>query len=173
MKSFGIRTIKTLYLDISNTDILKYLLCMYKRMSFGHISYFIYNLHFNSCYIKLMTSQSKFSVSENFLWDISSLGWILTLRYRELKVHVPYKFYVLGQIGLSKQCRPRSDCFWRSSLIRVYAVCHSISIFWMHYTMLHQTFLFLGQLWQLFEVSQILEFLRYQLVKLYCCQTNS
>ena len=27
--------------------------------------------------------------------------------------------------------------------------------------MLHQTFLFLGQFWQLFEVSQILEFLRY------------
>ena len=27
--------------------------------------------------------------------------------------------------------------------------------------MLHETFLFLGQLWQLFEVSQILEFLRY------------
>ena len=27
--------------------------------------------------------------------------------------------------------------------------------------MLHQTFLFLGQLRQLFEVSQILEFLRY------------
>ena len=27
--------------------------------------------------------------------------------------------------------------------------------------MLHQTFLILGQLWQLFEVSQILEFLRY------------
>ena len=27
--------------------------------------------------------------------------------------------------------------------------------------MLHQTLLFLGQLWQLFEVSQILEFLRY------------
>ena len=26
---------------------------------------------------------------------------------------------------------------------------------------LHQTFLFLGQVWQLFEVSQILEFLRY------------
>ena len=27
--------------------------------------------------------------------------------------------------------------------------------------MLHQTILFLGQVWQLFEVSQILEFLRY------------
>ena len=25
--------------------------------------------------------------------------------------NIPYKFYVLGQIGLSKQCRPRSDCF--------------------------------------------------------------
>ena len=24
---------------------------------------------------------------------------------------IPYKFYVLGQIGLSKQCRPSSDCF--------------------------------------------------------------
>ena len=24
---------------------------------------------------------------------------------------LPYKFYVLGQIGLIKQCRPRSDCF--------------------------------------------------------------
>ena len=41
---------------------------------------------------------------------------------------LPYKFYVLGQIGLSKQCRPRSDC----SLIRICSVCHSISIFWMH-----------------------------------------
>ena len=33
--------------------------------------------------------------------------------------------------------------------------------------MLHQTFLFLGQLWQLFEVSQILEFLRYFYTKEY------
>ena len=31
------------------------------------------------------------------------------------------------------------------------------------YAMLHQTFLFLGQLWQLFVVSQILEFLRYRI----------
>ena len=31
--------------------------------------------------------------------------------------------------------------------------------------MLHQTFLFLGQVWQLFEVSQILEFLRYMMKK--------
>ena len=25
--------------------------------------------------------------------------------------NILYKFYVLGQIGLSKHCRPRSDCF--------------------------------------------------------------
>ena len=31
------------------------------------------------------------------------------------------------------QCRPRSDCLWRSSLIRVYTVCHSICTFWTHY----------------------------------------
>ena len=33
--------------------------------------------------------------------------------------------------------------------------------------MLHQPFLFLRQLWQLFEVSQILEFLRYAETLLY------
>ena len=40
--------------------------------------------------------------------------------------------------------------------------------------MLHQTFLFLGQLWQLFEVSQILEFLRYPVLEqvlLLTCKT--
>ena len=38
--------------------------------------------------------------------------------------------------------------------------------------MLHQTFLFLGQLWQLFEVSQILEFLRYKWSLFICVQTT-
>ena len=61
---------------------------------------------------------------------------------------IPYKFYVLGQIGLSKQCRPRSDfqnaskrcwwngkqhrswsdCFFRSSLILVCTVCWDLSV---------------------------------------------
>ena len=40
---------------------------------------------------------------------------------------------VFGQMGESKQWRPRSDCSQRSSLIRVYTVCNSISIFWIHY----------------------------------------
>ena len=31
--------------------------------------------------------------------------------------------------GLYKQCRPRSDCFWRSSLIRVFSVCYSAKAF--------------------------------------------
>ena len=37
------------------------------------------------------------------------------------------KFWTLVacQKGLDKQCRPRSDCFWRSSLIRVLPVCCS------------------------------------------------
>ena len=35
----------------------------------------------------------------------------------------------MGQIGLSKQCRPRSDCSLWSSLSRVYTVCFSIPPF--------------------------------------------
>ena len=38
-----------------------------------------------------------------------------------------------GQTGLSKQCRPRSDCSW--SLIRVYTVCHSFCVLLRHYCM--------------------------------------
>ena len=77
---------------------------------------------------------------------------------------LPYKFYVLGQIGLSKQCRPRSDCFCASEeAVRSGSTLFAIpsASFGCINVMLHQTFLFLGQLWQLFEVSQILEFLRY------------
>ena len=33
------------------------------------------------------------------------------------------------QNDMCKQCRPRSDCSWRSSLIRVYTVCHSTKYF--------------------------------------------
>ena len=32
---------------------------------------------------------------------------------------------VAGQKCLDKQCRSRSDCFWRSSLIRIFTVCYS------------------------------------------------
>ena len=40
---------------------------------------------------------------------------------------------IFGQIGLGKHCRPRSDCSWRSSLIRVFTVCYTICIFLMKY----------------------------------------
>ena len=33
------------------------------------------------------------------------------------------------QTGLRKQCRPQSDCSWRSSVIRVYTVCHFSHLF--------------------------------------------
>ena len=32
---------------------------------------------------------------------------------------------VVCEKGPDKQCRPRSDCFWRSSLIRFFSVCYS------------------------------------------------
>ena len=35
----------------------------------------------------------------------------------------------LTKCYICKQCRPRSDCSWRSSLIRVFTVCHSIKHF--------------------------------------------
>ena len=40
--------------------------------------------------------------------------------------YVPQWPYVFGQIGMGKQCRHRSDCSYRSSLIRVVTVCYSI-----------------------------------------------
>ena len=36
---------------------------------------------------------------------------------------------MVWQNGICKQCRPRSDCSFRSSLIRVYSVCHSTKYF--------------------------------------------
>ena len=46
-----------------------------------------------------------------------------------LSTTLPLLLYVLGQTDLGKQCRPRSDCSSRSSLIWVYTVCHSTRIF--------------------------------------------
>ena len=48
----------------------------------------------------------------------------------------PSEIILFGQADRNKQCRPRSDSLWRSTLIRVYTVCHSVCIFWMHYPMI-------------------------------------
>ena len=47
----------------------------------------------------------------NIIEFTESKHWHLKKYYCLEIRHIPYKFYVLGQIGLSKQCRPRSDCF--------------------------------------------------------------
>ena len=36
---------------------------------------------------------------------------------------------VFCQTSLEKQCRPRSDCFWWSNLIKIFTVCYYDSIF--------------------------------------------
>ena len=59
---------------------------------------------------------------------------------------------------LIKQCRPRSNSADQDQTL--FAI--PSASFGCINAMLHQTFLLLGQLWQLFEVSQILEFLRYR-----------
>ena len=63
-----------------------------------------------------------------------------------------YKFYVLGQIGLSKRCRPRSGSTLFAILSASFGCINA---------MLHQTFSVFRTIMVMFEVSQILEFLRY------------
>ena len=75
-----------------------------------------------------------------------------------LQRKLPQSPYVLGQMGIRKQCRPRLD--WRSSLIRVYTVCDSFYIIWMHCYMLkprHSNFRIIAVK---FTCSQVITFLR-------------
>ena len=65
-------------------------------------------------YSQLFVSQSRRSPQSieniDYLFQSKFFGpRKFNLRYQLFEI--PYKFYVLGQIGLSKQCRPRSDCF--------------------------------------------------------------
>ena len=53
---------------------------------------------------------------------------ILTAINRIFSIHYHNWSQVYRQLGLGKQCRHRSDCSWRSSLIRVYTVCNSVCI---------------------------------------------
>ena len=53
---------------------------------------------------------------------------ITNILFENSKRNVFLKLEVACQNGLDKQCRPRSDCFWRSSLIRVFPLCYSTSI---------------------------------------------
>ena len=74
---------------ISRTPIFQSML-LDQRIQFTelrHIYYFY--LNFNSLYLKILISQSKFSGSRKFTEDIRSLGRLLTLRYHRVDcIHV-------------------------------------------------------------------------------------
>ena len=70
----------------------------------------------------------------------------------------PYQAF--GQIGLGKQCRLRSDCS-ESSLIRVFTVCHSVCIFWTHYSMIKPHCSNFRIITAIFRVSEYFGILRY------------
>ena len=87
--------------------------------------------------------------------------------------HLPV-MTLIGQIGLGKQCRSRSDCFKKAvwsgsgiSLIRVFTVCYSICIILTKYQKVYTVEWFglfvkiLGGEQQRFLVSENLETLRY------------
>ena len=71
----------------------------------------------------------------------------------------PCKALKLCFVCLGQQYRPRSDC----SLIRIYKVCHSICIFWMHYSMVGSHCSHSRIITAIFRVSKFLGFLQY------CC----
>ena len=61
---------------------------------------------------------------------------------------------VFGNTCPGKQCtcRSRLNCSWRSSLIRVFTVCHSVCIFWKYYFMANPYCSNLGLLQHFFSV---------------------
>ena len=68
-------TVNSQYSELTYLQVLSWT----KEYLVEHIYYFY--LHFKSCYLKLLISQSNFLAPENLLWDISSLGQTLTLKY--------------------------------------------------------------------------------------------
>ena len=76
---------------------------------------------------------------------------------------------VFGQTDRGKQCRPRSDCSWRSSLIRVYSVCHSICIFWTNCSVVKR---YCSQFRMIAAIFRVTEYLRIFTVILTIFQEN-
>ena len=81
----------------------------------------------NSILSIITLSQVESAIVNSFVYpsllkDLAFQNYLVVVFVYRLKQYVEvtkanakkalsYKFYVLGQIGLSKQCRPRSDCF--------------------------------------------------------------
>ena len=51
--------------------------------------------------------------------------WLLQSNTHDMVKVLKFWTLVASPNAIDKQCRPRSDCFWRSSLIRVFPVCYS------------------------------------------------
>ena len=83
-----------------------------------------------------------------------SLRWVHTHFVGFVMSQLNYFFW---QTGLGKKCYPRPN--W-SSLIRVYTVCHSVCIFWTHYSMEEPHCSYVMIITAIFPVSEYLEILR-------------
>ena len=77
------------------------------------------------CWKLAMVNVLKFSTPKymyHIRWHMSTVQTLIRLLLNQN----------VSQNGTCKQSRPRSDCSWRSSLIRVYIVCHSTQFFKMN-----------------------------------------
>ena len=83
----------------------------------------------NCCSTMIGRLSRHFVIYVNDILIINTLGKNFSLSFQ----HIPRD---LANPYLRKQCRSRSDGFWRSHLIRIYTVCHSVCEFeWKHYMM--------------------------------------
>ena len=89
---------------------------MYKLVCLGIFTTIYYHIH--SKYLDTITPYHNCPK----IWTSIPLP---TDTVNILKFHTPK----VWQNVTCKQCRPRSDCSWRSSLIRVYTDCHSTKYF--------------------------------------------
>ena len=90
--------------------------------------------------IKYNTLLAKSKISRHKLASLAeqagmSLTWLVSPKTGVLVTGLIWTkvtswSHVFRQTGLGNQCR--SDYSWRSSLNRVYTVCHSVCIFWMY-----------------------------------------
>ena len=74
--------------------------------------------------LKMLMKKSGYLTGDCFYSDVNYKLQMITIMIQ-----------VFEQTGMGKQCRPRSDCSQRSSLIMVYTVCNAVCILWMQYSM--------------------------------------
>ena len=90
--------------------------CKYWKLSIFEYIYY-------SLFLKLMITLNEYSGLADFEWT-RSLLYLFLCFWHTVNVLI-FRTLDACQNSLDKQCSPRSDCFWRSSLIRVFPVCYS------------------------------------------------